>query len=55
MRFLSILILILVVSGYSRTAHALDDAQAFSGLTEANAIYDVRTADKKSFNKGSLP
>jgi intracellular sulfur oxidation DsrE/DsrF family protein len=50
MRFLSILTLVLVVSGYSSAAHALhtlNDAQAFSGLTEANAIYDVRTADKE--------
>ena len=47
MRFLSILTLFLVVSGYSSTVYALNDAQAFSGLTEANAIYDVRTFDKK--------
>ncbi len=47
MRFMTIAALILVISGYSSAAHALDDAQAFSGLSSANAIYDVRTSDKK--------
>ncbi len=47
MRFLPIVTLLLVISVHSSTAYALNDAQAFSGLTEANAIYDVRTTDKK--------
>lgn len=34
--------------GQLPSAHALDDAEALSGLTTVRAIYDVRTSDEKA-------
>ena len=42
-----ILALCLIVFSYSISAHALNDTPALSGLTKAQAIYDVRTSDEK--------
>ena len=49
MRILAITIMtFLAFVGQMPTAHALDDAEALSGLTTVRAIYDVRTKDEKA-------
>lgn len=48
MKIIISVLCVFVLTAFAGQARALDDSEAFSGLTSVRAIYDVRTAEEKT-------